>query len=156
MEVHMNNAAAASGIQSRPGFRVTVLPLDKPQPPTPITPAHWLWLGVTLNTINIAPGLPYTEIVSQYTLPATPTATMTVIASLSHMHNIGRKVWVEVVPTNGPSKSAACNPLYDNGNQEVVPLNPTLDLSNKDTLITHCVFNSTQKTVATKGGEEVG
>ena len=155
MEVHMNNANIESGIQSRPGFKITVLPLSEPQPATPIVEANWLWVGATLSSIQIPPGEPYVEVTSEFTIPLIFNVQADVFASLSHMHYIGRKIWVEIIKPDQQAFTAACEPLYNNENQEVIPLKSTLTVAAGDTIVTHCVYNSTLRTEMTIGGEEV-
>ena len=155
MEVHINNGNQASGLTAQPGFNITAMPLDgRPQPPTP-TEANWLWLGASLKSINIPAANSYVEVVSTVKVPATPVVTLTIIATLSHMHYIGRRFWVEAYSDSAPTRSLACNPYYDNQNQEVIPLSPYLTISNGDTIVTHCVYNSINRTTTTVGGESV-
>jgi len=72
------------------------------------------------------------------------------------MHYIGRKVWVEKIAFGtGETASLACDPQYNNENQELLAIAQPYSVTNRDRLIVHCVFDSSNRTTLTKGGEEV-
>ena len=153
LEVHFNNEPMVGGISSQPGLKILAVPLDGRPLPSPLpTLAHWISLGATLNTLVIPPGRNYTEITVNVTVSAD--ATFNILATLSHMHYLGRRIWVEVY-NESDSRSVACNPYYSNENQEVIPMDKALAITKGDTLEIHCVYDSTNKTETTYGGEQV-
>jgi len=154
-EVHMNNAAKDAGILSQPGFKITVVP-ENAVTPNSLREVSWVMLGAQLELLSIPPRQGYVEITANFTaFPTGPgDAYMTFIASFSHMHYLGRKIWVESRSSQRQPQNLACNPKYTNEDQEVIPMNPPLNVTANDTVVVHCVYNSSLEVNATTGGEE--
>jgi hypothetical protein len=156
-EVHMNNANRASGILSQPGFRISVVRQSAVSPPNSLLEASWVLMGVQLNELAIPPRENYVEVTTNFTFPTSlpSNAFMTILASFSHMHYLGRRVFVEQRRVQGEPQNLACNPQYSNEDQEVVPLIPALNITVGDEIVVHCIYNSSKMVNVTRGGEEV-
>ena len=156
LEIHFNNAAMAPGIVSQPGLKILMVPIDGRPLPSPLpTIAWWITLGSTLESVAIPPGKNYTEITVNFSVPViSPPIRFNILATLSHMHYLGRRIWVEVYNDTSPARSLACNPFYSNENQEVVPLEEPIVVNSGDIVKVHCVYDSTNQTEITYGGEQ--
>lgn len=155
LEVHLDNAKLQSGIYARPGFRITVVPENAVTPANPMLEANWLNLNMDIAKLRIPPGQGYVELTSNFTLPPSSGGSMTIFASASHMHWLGRKIWVErISPVHAP-QSLSCNPTYNNMIQEVIPMRPPIEVTSDDMLVLHCVYNSSGRANVTKGGTQV-
>jgi dopamine beta-monooxygenase len=163
IEIHINNAKGEAGIIFQPGYKITVLPSSAPQQPQPaFTPANWIWVGVDNNKISIPPGKSQYTIRSSVPMPGRnlqSVVSVSVIAIIGHAHYLGRKLWLEAEDSRSGALSNGirqlfCNPSYSNANQEMVPKkSPYPILTNKDTLYSNCVYDSSDRTSITTGGE---
>lgn len=155
LEVHLENAKLVSGIDARPGLRITLVPQRAISSPSSLIEDHWLFISVNIYNMEIPAHEDYVELTVNFTLPLPPASFITVLASSSHMHRIGRGIWLEKRSPIHPAHLVTCDSAYNNLQQEIVPMTPTLDITNEDTLVLHCVYNSSSRSNYTKGGLQV-
>jgi hypothetical protein len=155
LEVRFHNTGMVAGLTSKPGLRVTAVPVSGASDSSLIL-ANWLQLGVDSDLLMIPPGEDYVEVTTKVTIAEAFVGSYTLLASLSRMRSIGEKAWVETAPAaKGEPQSVACIPVYNASDQEIVPLQNVVNIHSGDLLTLHCVYNSSERTDVTDGGEGV-
>jgi len=155
LEIHYDNPKGLSGLVDTSGFRLHYVPYAG----SGLEPAAIAFVGASLPTITVPPGLPAhraTATVSSRVIgmPATFEG-IRIFAHGLHMHGIGRKMWMTAVnEQNGALDEVACNTNYDFDLQEVVLIDQPFLLKPGMSLKVECVYNSTSRSTTTHGGDE--
>ncbi len=157
LEIHYDNPTGTSGIVDTSGLEVTYVELS--QVGSNFESAHWLILGSSLGSIRIPPKEEYYEVVSTQTFGASwvpKTGGAEVLAWLNHGHLLARKIWVTIENPGQKPFAGTCDSRYDFDLQEVtsLPGDLTYRIERNAKIRVHCVYNSMERTAATKGGDE--
>eukprot|EP01121_Diplochlamys_sp_Union-15-3_P015717 TRINITY_DN5244_c0_g1_i3.p1 TRINITY_DN5244_c0_g1~~TRINITY_DN5244_c0_g1_i3.p1 ORF type:complete len:170 (+),score=19.58 TRINITY_DN5244_c0_g1_i3:152-661(+) len=116
--------------------------------------AGYFVIGVKTNTISLPPAKDIYQIDS-YCQSDVPPGDYHVFASGLHMHTLGRQIWTEHFRNiNGTSvkiSNIGCDDFFDFNQQRFTPLDAVIRPG--DSFITHCVWDTSSKSVNTKGCE---
>ncbi|KAL6064062.1 DBH-like monooxygenase protein 1 [Balamuthia mandrillaris] len=146
LQVHYNNPGGRTDIVDSSGVEIFYTTELREQE------CGFLYLG-PVTDLAIPPGMP--EYVQRDTceVPSDQANVATVIAYLSHMHQIGRKVITEHFSADGRPKGTFGNANFDYNDQEFVPLIPPVVVDGGDRLRTTCTWDSTSRAAVTNGCE---
>lgn len=157
LQIHFDNPNQYSGRTDSSGVTLTLTSLLRP------IDAGYFITGTSVKDILIPPGMPYFEI-NGYCDPA-PLLTKnkanateyTIFRAGPHMHTMGRQIWTDHFRPDPVTKelvnigTVGCDDFYSFNDQKGQPVNITFRPG--DQFITHCIYDSTSKTVYTKGCE---
>jgi dopamine beta-monooxygenase len=150
IQMHYNNDLRVSGAVDSSGVQMHITPHLR------AFDASVLLSGASEVDIVIPGGRSAFEIVSDCpafcTEQAFSEAGVFVYAYLMHMHLLGSRMWTEITYANGTKRILGEVPKYDFNAQAWVPLTPPLQLHRGDRLLTHCVYDSSQRNRTTIGG----
>jgi len=112
-------------------------------------------LGVlTLGSeaIQLPPHEPYLEVVNdcQETCTSRIPGAITIVGLAPHMHLTGSMFWIQLIRNGTETEEFFRDDYYDFTQQHFFDLNRIILPS--DRLITHCVYDTTDRTTVTKGG----
>jgi dopamine beta-monooxygenase len=112
-------------------------------------------LGADMNQFKIPPGKSSHEVLGICDESSTGKLPndLNVAASILHMHMIGRKIWTSVFREGAEVMDLGKNENYDFNLQTFVKFHPPRVIKASDRLETHCVYDSSNRTDITKGGE---
>jgi hypothetical protein len=236
LDVHYDNPRGISGIKDASGLQIASIPKSAVTDNN-FESAGWMWAGAQPKQFSIPPRQSVFELSAECNFSHLPSTGITVFAMALHAHQIGRKIWTEVLrqpetsrrlnevsivscpsycntrcgycfsagvccnqldpnvclPTGGICcdqcdlctgcegcyKKSECNPLGYEGNgqlpddgdfepvhdlgcdtrydfdlQEARPLPEFQTIYPTDKLVTHCVYDSSERSQITYGGDE--
>jgi len=147
LQVHYNNPTRVAGIIDSSGIELLY---------TPTLRQYDVGLLLVLahtGDINIPPML--TDYATSAECPSDCTAKfsqpVTIITYSNHMHQIGKKVWLQHIRNGTELPEIHRDDHYDFTRQQSYRIKNTLIPG--DRLIVHCVWDSTSRTTNTTGGE---
>jgi len=112
-------------------------------------------LGADMNQIKIPEGKKAHEVLgicSEQSTGKLPND-LNVVASILHMHQIGRKIWTSVIREGNEIMNLGKNDNFDFNLQSFVKFETPRVIKANDRLETHCIYDSTNRTEPTLGGE---
>jgi len=161
IQIHYDNPKAIPGIVDRSGVEVLLTPRLRPND------AGVFAVGLTFDAINIPPQQPAYHLQAScpygsdrkqlIELMGDDQDYINVYAYGLHQHVLGRKIW-SVVHKNTPNGSPDVKDLghnfeYDFEVQKVLELGERVEVGKYDTIVTHCVWDSSEATSITIGGD---
>jgi len=156
LEIHYDNPRGTTGIVDESGMRLHFVPAASAQ----LQEAHVVLAGAILPRVQVPPGR------ASYHAAATISADMLgmpegfrgveVFAGIHHMHQIGRKQWLNVIDADTDALDAEmmCNTNYDFDLQEATYLPEPFLLRPGKKLVLDCIYDSTSRDWLTHGGDE--
>lgn len=161
LEIHYDNPTNEVGLVDSSGITVTLVDSGDPAHASlDWQAAGYLWAGSQLPALTVPPGKKYHHVeVDSCSYPTIPAAGVTIYAFILHAHMLGRKMWVEVWRPGDDGeqaylRDAACNTEYDFDLQETVGIPDPFTLYKDDNVISHCMYDSTDRSETTQGGDE--
>lgn len=154
LEVHYDNTASTSGLSDSSGFQVTYLTEDVVS--NDFQTAAWGWVGAEPTSISIPAQTSFYEISASKVLPSgLPDDGITVFATMAYARTLATKVWMTVTPSDDASEAylASCYANYDFDLQDVSSLDTSINLTSGDRVTVHCVYDTSEVTSTTNGGE---
>eukprot|EP00004_Rigifila_ramosa_P007335 TRINITY_DN182_c0_g1_i3.p1 TRINITY_DN182_c0_g1~~TRINITY_DN182_c0_g1_i3.p1 ORF type:complete len:568 (-),score=136.72 TRINITY_DN182_c0_g1_i3:17-1675(-) len=149
LEIHYNNPDGMSGIVDQSGFRIHYTPELRPYD------VGVLAVGTFTDLISIPAGESAFHISNECPTGCTsnkiPPTGMHVFAVALHMHLTGKKAWLQHIRGTTELPLLGDEPYYDFAFQHGVARNVTLLPG--DRMIMHCVYDTTERTTTTVGGE---
>jgi len=77
-----------------------------------------------------------------------------VFAYINHAHLLGRKLWTSLERDGKFLHDVGCDAAYSFDLQQILPFEKHVKLYSDDTLYANCVYDSTERTEITQGGDE--
>jgi len=147
LEIHYDNPNAMSTIRDTSGVHITLVKKK-------LIPAGFMWVGSSLKALSVPPGkkVHHVEVTCRY--PQIPTAGVNAFAFINHAHLLGRKLYTSLTRKGKYIHDLGCDTAYDFDLQQILPLEKEVKLYKTDTLKANCVYDSTERTATTQGGDE--
>ncbi|GFH49968.1 hypothetical protein CTEN210_06444 [Chaetoceros tenuissimus] len=152
LEIHYDNPRGLTGKVDASGIKVTSVPKSAVSGQG-YQSAGYLWAGSDLPNMKIPAGRSAFQISAECTYNKLPSSGVTVFSYFLHGHQILKKIWTEVERPGQETFDLACNGKYDFDLQETVAYKEPKKLYPSDILTTHCVYDSSERTSVTNGGD---
>jgi len=142
---HYNNPSGLSDQRDSSGMRIY---LDTPRP----IEAAFTFFGI-INGLSIPPDQTLYRQGGFFQVPAVQGLELTVFASFPHMHKRGRKIWLTRLINGDINNVQEFGKVlaWDYNSQPIYPENGKI--IGNDTLVTQCLFDTTEETTTIMGGE---
>jgi len=148
LQVHYDNPGLRTDMTDSSGVEMKL---------TPVLRRHdvgVLLMGTDLQSIALPPGVPDYQISGNCTAQRSALLPfeLTLIRHGPHAHRLGRKIWTDQY-RDGEIISRFGNPAYEFNHQRGYNFIDPVIWRPGDEFVTHCIYDTTEKTVTTYGGE---
>ena len=147
LEIHYDNPNAMSTIRDTSGVHITLVKKK-------LIPAGFMWVGSSLGALSVPPGKKVHHVEVTCTYKQIPTAGVNAFAFINHAHLLGRKLYTTLTRGGKYIHDLGCDTAYDFDLQQILPFEKEVKLYKTDTLKASCVYDSTERTATTQGGDE--
>jgi hypothetical protein len=150
LEIHYDNPKQESNTKDNSGVRIYYTTQKRKYD------AGVLYIGKEMGNIEIPPHEKAYDISGECHSSCTaalPKEGIKIYGALLHSHLLGRSLRTEVYRNGQRQPDLGNLQYYDFNFQTVLPMEPHYTLLPGDSTITHCIYDSTERTTVTRGGE---